>query len=41
MSEPTIYELSSPGREGVKFPDGDIPQFDLPEGCGSRRFALS
>ena len=32
MSEPTIYELSSPGREGVKFPDGDVPQFDLPEG---------
>ena len=32
MSEPTIYELSSSGREGVKFPDGDVPQFDLPEG---------
>ena len=25
MTEPTIYELSSPGRTGVTFPDPDVP----------------
>lgn len=30
MSEPNIYELSSVGRTGVKFPEADVPQFDLP-----------
>src|SRR5512137_1390122 len=29
--EPTIFELSSPGRRGVTFPKSDVPQFDLPE----------
>ncbi len=28
--EPTIYELSSPGREGVRFPESDVPATDLP-----------
>jgi glycine dehydrogenase subunit 2 len=29
--EPTIYELSSPGRTGVTFPDPDVPRADLPD----------
>lgn len=32
MAEPTIYELSSPGRIGVQFPDPDVPLTDLPSG---------
>ncbi len=31
MSEQTIYELSSVGRKGVKFPDPDVPLASLPE----------
>ena len=31
MTEPTIYELSSPGRTGVTFPDADVPRTILPE----------
>lgn len=30
MSEPTIYELSSPGRIGVNLPECDVPESDLP-----------
>ncbi len=30
MTEPTIYELSSPGRTGVTFPDPDVPLAKLP-----------
>jgi len=30
MSEPTIYELSSPGRIGVNLPECDVPKSDLP-----------
>ena len=30
MAEPTIYELSSPGRQGVRFPEPDVPQSPLP-----------
>ena len=29
--EPTIYELSSPGRTGVTFPTPDVPRLVLPE----------
>lgn len=29
--EPTIYELSSPGRTGVTFPSSDVPPTELPE----------
>ncbi len=29
--EPTIYELSSPGRIGVDFPDPDVPRAELPD----------
>ncbi len=32
MPEPTIYELSSPGRSGVRFPEPDVPVSPLPEG---------
>ncbi len=29
--EPTLYELSSPGRAGVTFPDPDVPRAKLPD----------
>jgi len=32
MPEPTIFELSSPGRSGVRFPAPDVPLAPLPEG---------
>jgi glycine dehydrogenase subunit 2 len=32
MSEPTVYEMSSPGRVGFRFPKPDVPVTDLPEG---------
>ncbi|MEA5078523.1 MAG: aminomethyl-transferring glycine dehydrogenase subunit GcvPB, partial [Anaerolineaceae bacterium] len=32
MTEPTIYELSSLGRQGVRFPQADVPETALPEG---------
>ena len=28
--EPTIFELSSPGRRGVKMPASDVPEVALP-----------
>ncbi|PKN89623.1 MAG: glycine dehydrogenase (aminomethyl-transferring), partial [Chloroflexi bacterium HGW-Chloroflexi-7] len=31
MTEPTIYELSSPGRTGVRFPEPDVPLTHLPQ----------
>ena len=31
MPEPTIFELSSPGRQGVRFPESDVPVFEIPE----------
>jgi glycine dehydrogenase subunit 2 len=31
MAEPTIYELSSPGRAGVRFPEPDVPCAPFPE----------
>lgn len=30
MIEPTIFELSSPGRQGVRFPDADVPETNIP-----------
>ena len=30
MTEPTLYELSSTGREGVKPPALDVPEYELP-----------
>ena len=32
MTEPTVFELSSTGRQGVKFPDSDVPKTELPKG---------
>jgi len=29
--EPTIFDLSSPGRTGVTFPEPDVPRTELPE----------
>jgi glycine dehydrogenase subunit 2 len=31
MIEPTVYELSSPGRKGLEFPLLDVPAADLPQ----------
>ncbi len=31
MAEPTIYELSSPGRTGVTFPKSDVSSYQVPE----------
>ncbi len=31
MTEPTIYELSSAGREGVRFPEPEVPVSELPQ----------
>ena len=30
-TEKTVFELSSPGREGVRFPEPDVPRSELPE----------
>jgi glycine dehydrogenase subunit 2 len=30
MTEPTIFELSRPGRKGIRFPAPDVPKADLP-----------
>lgn len=32
MNEPTIYELSSSGRTGFRFPDTDVPKATFPDG---------
>jgi len=31
MTEPTIYEISSPGRIGVRFPESDVPSYTIPD----------
>jgi len=31
MTEPLIYDLTAPGRQGVRFPDSDVPTSPLPE----------
>ncbi len=31
MTEPTIFELSAPERIGVRYPEPDVPVFDLPD----------
>jgi len=40
MTEPTVFELSSPGRQGVKFPDSDVPKTSLPKGFVRKELAL-
>lgn len=32
MSEPLIYEISSPGRRAIDLPDLDVPEAELPQG---------
>ena len=32
MTEPTIFELSSPGRPGFRFPTSDVPKAEHPKG---------
>jgi glycine dehydrogenase subunit 2 len=32
MPEPTIFEISSPGRQGFRFPEADVPKSELPNG---------
>jgi len=32
MSEPLVYEISAPGRCGVRMPEPDVPLSALPEG---------
>ncbi len=32
MTEPNIFELSSPGRQGARFPESDVPFSELPAG---------
>ena len=31
MTEPLIFELSSPGRKAITMPDSDVPHTDLPK----------
>ncbi len=31
ITEPTLFDLSSPGRTGVTFPASDVPHYDLPD----------
>ncbi|HSN95372.1 MAG TPA: aminomethyl-transferring glycine dehydrogenase subunit GcvPB [Anaerolineaceae bacterium] len=40
MTEPTVFELSSPGRQGVKFPDSDVPKTSLPKGFVRKELPL-
>lgn len=40
MTEATIYEISSPGRTGVRFPEPDTPLAPLPEGLLRRDLPL-
>src|SRR5918998_1352011 len=35
--EPLIFELSKPGRRGVRFPEPDVPETPLPEGMTRER----
>jgi len=40
MAEPTIYEISSPGRVGVRFPKSDVPDFDLPADLSRKQLPM-
>ncbi|HAD07339.1 MAG TPA: aminomethyl-transferring glycine dehydrogenase subunit GcvPB, partial [Anaerolineaceae bacterium] len=40
MTEPTIYELSSPGRIGVRYPQPDVPLAELPQGLVRQNLPL-
>jgi glycine dehydrogenase subunit 2 len=32
MPEPTIFEISAPGRQGLRYPEPDVPISNLPDG---------
>jgi len=32
MPEPTIFDISAPGRQGMRYPEPDVPLSNLPEG---------
>ena len=40
MTEPTIFELSSPGRQGVRFPASDVPEVELPAAFSRKELPL-
>lgn len=40
MTEPTIYELSAPGRVGVRFPESDVPFTEAPKGFARKELPL-
>ncbi|OJX41497.1 MAG: glycine dehydrogenase (aminomethyl-transferring) [Chloroflexi bacterium 44-23] len=40
MVEATIFEISSPGRIGVKYPESDVPSFELPAELERRHLPL-
>ena len=40
MVEPLIYDLSSPGRRGVRFPKSDVPTAPLPESLARTELPL-
>jgi len=40
MTEPLLFELSSPGRVGFRLPSLDVPEADLPEGLVREELAL-
>jgi glycine dehydrogenase subunit 2 len=40
MPEPTIFDISTPGRQGMKFPKPDVPKAELPEGLTRKILAL-
>lgn len=40
MTEPTIFELSSAGRQGVRFPASDVPEVALPSAFSRKELPL-
>jgi glycine dehydrogenase subunit 2 len=40
MPEPTVFDLSTLGRQGIRFPEPDVPRTDLPEGLTRNILAL-
>ncbi len=40
MTEPLLYELSAPGRQGLRFPKPDVPLADLPQSLTRKELPL-
>ena len=40
MAEPTIYELSSPGRIGIRYPASDVPVTEIPKAFNREELPL-